>query len=220
MDIKSNYKEVKPVFSGYASLIQWVVSNDGMMIKISLKADSAVHPFRHYRTGQSGQRMHVSLSSSDFDGVINPLGAWEAMLSWWSDDPRSGMKVHIRLDDGPDGAVKHPLEGMQKGDELYIACWLVDDNDEVIENKSTTVHKGWNELKHAQQAHILCMDSSFQKWCSDLNGENESNENCISLIRSRCGIVSRKEFSEDNEKGLFARQQWVKMVSDYRSRNI
>ena len=224
MNAEFSYSSVKPAFSGYAVLIQWAVSNDGMMVKASLKADTDVHPFRNYRTGQSGQRMHVSMSCGEHDGSIRPLGAWEAMLSWWSDDPRSGMKVHIRLDDGPDGAVQHPLEGMQKGDELFIVCWLINDEESVVdETNINKPRKTWDTLRPAQQAHTLCRDERFQEWCAveaskmNIPENNNPEDTCISVIRARCGIISRKEFSEDSEKGLYARKKWISMVSEYRN---
>lgn len=222
--MNSPYAQVAPAFQGYSTLVKWALSNDGMMVKVALRSHSEVHPFRRYKIGNSGQRMHVAMSRRMPDGSRADLGAWEAMLSWWSDDPRQGMTVGLRLDDGPDGATQHPLEGMQKGDEMYIACWLVDDEDEVVAAPTPASRKkrSWDTLRHAQQAHVLCADRDFQEWSLlqasvlGMDGDMTGNNAAIAVLRARCGIVSRKEFAQDDEHGLEARRHWTSLVTEFR----
>lgn len=137
------------------------------------------------------------------------------MLYWWSDDPKHGMKVHLRLH-GEDGGT-HPLDGLQKGDEIYMACWPIAD-DETLEAAPPTAKKqkaGWANLKPAQQAYVLARDSDFAQWAFEEFDTERSEKGAVAAIRAFCGIESRKEFGIDSANGLYARQKWKEMTEKF-----
>ena len=189
---------------------------------MALKHQGEVHPFKRYKEGNSGQRMHLVMSRVSPHGDHEQLGAWECMLWWWSENPKTGMQVSMRLDNGPDGAASHPLEGMQKGDELYMAMWLLGDDENLVPPQHIPRRKGgWDKMRPAQQAHTLCGDAEFHQWCArearrlGLAMDMDAATVCIEVIRVRCGITSRAELGEDTHHGVGARRKWAATVQEY-----
>ncbi len=214
----SQYAAIPPAFQGYATLLKWALTNEGKTFQVTLKASSDVHPFRGYRAGASGQRMAVSIHAAGPMGN-RPLGAWEAMLHWWSDDPRHGMRLHLRLHEGEGDIQAHPLDGLQRGDELYLACWLIGDEEKPEPpERSRKARRGWNELRPTQQAHVLSRDPLFAEWCLAeqlVPAGTPADGAAVEAIRIRCGISSRREFAEDTDHGLAARKAWKAMMSEF-----
>lgn len=225
------------IYHGHARIIDYAVrARAGMQAKLGLPDDSHQHPFKSLLTGGagSGQRIRLILADPDMFEEQDPLYVGEAILAWWAEDCKIGRSVTLRLDDGPDGARRHPLEGRQPGESIYIACWAIQE-DETIASPDA-IKKGrrsFNNMGAAQQSQIKCrLDPAFQAWTRKFTlrhldtaqqehlprYEDNPSEFAAEVVRRWCGIRSRAEFSESNEEAERARFRWQEMLALFESR--
>lgn len=229
-----------PIFEGYVRLADFGTKpRTGMTARLQLSGGDAlppVHPFKGLKTGQSsGHRLRAVLSRTDDTGEEVTLYSDEAMLTWWGEDCIQGMRLTLRFDDGPDGGDRHPLKGLetgQNGTVIYLACWAIDD-DETLQRPEDARKRGrtpFNLRGAAQQAQIKCrLDEGFQEWCLTEGAplldpdvaaslpafEDGAADHAAAVVRAFCRVASRAEFSEDSTRGLAARQKWSEMLRRY-----
>ena len=82
---------------------------------------------------------------------------------------------------------------------------------------TTFKSRSWHEMSPAQQAGVLCQDDVFAKFLAERDGWKgnalPSTERCAEMIRSMCGVTSRKDILP----GTRADGLWRAIVSDYRA---
>lgn len=229
-----------PVFEGYVRVVDYGTKpRTGMTARFQLEGGDglpSIHPFKGLKTGpSSGHRLRMVLSRTDPTGGEETLYSEEGMLTWWGEDCANGMRVTLRFDDGPDGGDRHPLKGVEHGQNgaiVYLACWAIDD-DETLQRPEEARRRARTPFKlrgAAQQAQIKCrLDDGFQEWCLTEAAatlapgatevlpvfEDSPADYAAAVVRAFCGIASRAEFSEDTARGLTARQRWSEMLRRY-----
>lgn len=225
---------VEPLFAGQVRLIRWANNHaSGMTATLSIVDEElfTVHPLKGLRAAtdsdrMNGQRLYVALSSNGA-----PLYRGDAILLWWSDDCRHGMKFTFRLREGPDGAGDvHPCTGMsagtRNGELLQVALWAIADDEVPEDPRATRKRKAFADLNPTQQAQILCRDSRFHQWLSrrlDLVDNPDRRVQLLDLftvdpqafavecVRELCGISSRAQLSREPD----ALTRWKRLLVRY-----
>ena len=215
----------------------------GMTCSFELIDNSEIiekHPFKGLRASRAskteGQRLFMVVNHIDStlsDANIN-IHTGESILLWWAEDCAEGMKVTFKLRDGPDGLLgTHPLDGFitgrKNGSLMSIVVWAIDDEDLPEVPNAKTNRRKFEDLPFTTQSHILCRDEKFFNWLkvninsdffksngissSDFVGINEKSDFCENVIKSFCGISSRSELNDVENK--VSRKFWLDLVSLY-----
>ncbi|NDV52931.1 hypothetical protein [Salipiger sp. PrR003] len=239
------FKGMPPCYIGHVKLLRWGhTSSSGMSLTIELlDADQdESHPFKGLRaargTKTEGQRLRVHLAHSEHlsqtPGEL--VYAGESLLIWWAEDCAEGMKVTLRLDEGPDGAGQiHPCDGMshgkKSGEILSLVVWPIDDEDQPDVPGARRKRRSFDELSPTAQSQILCNDERFSNWLAKWEDRFVSDFACradLDILRGEdakayaehvlkiwCGIESRAELTHDTDRGSFARDRWARMLEAY-----
>lgn len=243
VNIVDKYKESEPTYAGGVRLLRWGnTSSAGMTVSFELLDvdDHEQHPFKGLRAARAtkteGQRLSIVLNYNSRDPLMPGESVYcgEALLLWWAEDCSEGMKLTLKLRDGPDGlSGVHPCDGMisgrKSGEILSLVSWSVDDEDIPEVPSEPKKKRKFSEMSPTTQSHILCRDSRFHSWISskidsfiddeivkhDILGIENSEKFCEHVIKYYCNINSRADFTLNDESGEFARLQWKKIVNLY-----
>ncbi|WP_020038395.1 hypothetical protein [Salipiger mucosus] len=239
------FKGMPPCYVGHVKLLRWGhTSSSGMSFTLELlDADQdESHPFKGLRaargTKTEGQRLRIfvchpeHLSQTPGEEVY----AGESLLIWWAEDCAEGMKVTLRLDEGPDGAGPvHPCDGMahgkKNGEILSLVVWPLNDEDQPDAPSARKKRRSFDDLSPTAQSHILCNDERFGHWLARREERFVQDPICRAdlghlrgvdaksyaehVLKIWCGIESRAELTHDTDRGRHARDRWSMMLSAY-----
>ena len=244
IDIVDQYKESTPTYAGHVRLLRWGnTSSAGMTVSFELLHvdENEQHPFKGLRAARAtkteGQRLNIVLSYPK-DNILNPesnIYLGEALLLWWAEDCSEGMKLTLKLRDGPDGVSGvHPCDGMisgrKSGEILSLVSWAIDDQDLPEDSfKDIKKKRKFSEMSPTTQSHILCRDSRFYNWINanidrfvdddiiknDISDIEDNEKFCEHVIKYFCNINSRADFKLDDDIGENARNKWSKIINLY-----
>jgi len=244
LNIVDKYKDSTPTYAGNVRLLRWGnTSSAGMTVSFELLNvdENDQHPFKGLRAARStkteGQRLSIVLSYPKNNAFHPDCNVYlgEALLLWWAEDCSEGMKLTLKLREGPDGVSGvHPCDGMisgrKSGEILSLVSWSIDDQDLPEEPpQNVRKKKKFSEMSPTTQSHILCRDNRFYNWLSD-NINNfiddevvrndiislESSEKfCEHIIKYYCNINSRADFNLSEDEGQYARERWKNIINLY-----
>lgn len=239
-----SFRDVPPVYAGKVRLLRWGhTSSAGMTLTFELMETETHerHPFKGLRAARAskteGQRMQMVLSAldADFQVLEESVYVGEVLLLWWAEDCSEGMKLTLKLREGPDGANGvHPCDGMNSGKKsgeiMSLVAWAIDDDESVSDPRSVRKKRPFATLPPVTQSHILCRDPRFFDWISanlenfvqdpfavvDIRTHVDKPETfCELSIKAICLIDSRAVFSENSEVGERARELWSDLLKKY-----
>lgn len=228
-----------PVYFGDFRLYTWNASpRDGMTVKLGIldRSFTDIHPFKGLMIGkENGQRFRIWIAHQCLDGQTvedaEIVYKGEAVLMFWSDDPR-GMTVKFLLDDGPDGVSgKHPFDGLpcgtKDGQSLQGACWAMADDEKPQDPHRIRPKTPFFALDEVKQSNILCRDQKFINFLKEnevrlLDGEVSSVDVfsdgpgfAADVVRRHLGIESRGELKHQTYAAERARTKWARLRDEY-----
>jgi hypothetical protein len=228
-----------PVYFGDLRLYTWSNSAKmGMTVSLGVldRSFTDIHPFKGLGIGkENGQRFRLWIAEHCEDerpiSEAPVVYKGEAVLSFWSDDPR-GMTVKFLLDDGPDGASgKHPFDGFpagpKEGQTFQGVCWAISDEDNIQDPRRIKLKTPFFALKEVTQAQILCRDQKFITYLksnevalldgevSDVDVFADGPAYAADVVRRHLGIESRGELGHQTVAAERARMRWARLRDEY-----
>ena len=226
-------EQVIPFFSGEITIADWAASPSGHTIRLRLCNASSVHPFYGLVGGNrkgGGQRILISAQREDGRIAYDD----QAIVTWRGDDSVNGQTVSLRLDtsfgEHPFAVIRSDHEqGRGCGEKLHLSAWVVDDDEYLLSSKVP-----FNEMSPVRQASLKGRDESFIQWTIDNaamlmaqcgarslqnpDPEATAQEGSAILVRTFCGISTRKELGEDSRNGFDARMKWALLLMMFEAR--
>jgi hypothetical protein len=228
-----------PVYFGDLRLYTWSNSpRTGMTVNLGIldRSFTDIHPFKGLGIGkENGQRLRLWIAEHCTDdrpvAEAEVVYKGEAVLSFWSDDPRR-MTAKFLLDDGPDGVSgKHPFDGFAFGPkEGYVfhgACWALNEEDRIQDPSRIRPRNPFFALPEVKQTNILCRDQRFISYVkenevrlldggvSDVDVFTDGPAFAADVVRRHLGIGSRGELSDKTVAAERARVRWMRLRDVY-----
>lgn len=226
-------EQVIPFFSGDATVADWAASPAGHTVRLRITNPPPVHPFYGLVGGnRKGGGQRILLFARHEDGRI--IYDDQAMVTWRGDDSQNGQTVSLRLDtsfgEHPFAVIRSDHEqGRGRGEKLILSTWVVDDDEYLLSAKVP-----FKELSPVRQAILKGRDDGFIQWTIDnaamlmaqcgaqslpspAEGATAQEVSAI-LVRTFCGITTRKELNADTRNGFDARMKWSLLLMMFEAR--
>ncbi len=226
-------REILPAFRGDVTVADWAASPSGHTVRLRIHEPSPVHPFYGLIGGnRKGGGQRILLVAQHEDGRI--VYDDQALVTWRGDDSINGQTVSLRLDttfgEHPFAVIRSDCEqGKGKGEKVGLTVWIVDDDEYLLSAKVP-----FKEMSPVRQASLKGKDADFVQWTIDnapmlmsqcgasalpeMPAGISAQEVSAILVRTFCGIATRKELDADTRNGFDARMKWALLLMMFDNR--